>query len=82
MTNKSNQNTLCEEAKYKTEYCMILIRETEKEKGVGVEREREIGKKINQNVKSDYTWNWNMWVIFIFFVFFIKKFCDEHLSLL
>lgn len=41
MTNKSNQNTLCEKAKYKTEYCMILIRETEKERGVVVERERE-----------------------------------------
>lgn len=82
MTNKSNQNTLCEKAKYKTEYCMILTRETEKERGVGVERERETGKKINQNVKSGYIWNLSMWVIFMFFISLLKIICDDHLSLL
>lgn len=48
MTNKSNQNTLCEKAKYKTEYCMILIRKAEKERGVGVKRERERNWKENK----------------------------------
>lgn len=66
MASKTVQNVLCGKAEYKTVFCMIPIRGTERG------RERRARKKTHQNIKSDYICVVRLWVIFIFFLFFFS----------